>query len=60
MQLDRLHPQRTLSVVHLPDLEADSENSLGSNDWRRFTRAELDAKVWSEPMVESAKAFGIY
>jgi hypothetical protein len=35
-----------------PDLETNSDD-------RRVTRAELHAKVWSEPMVKIAKEFGI-
>jgi hypothetical protein len=42
-----------------PDIETDSENFLGNRDWRRVTRAELYAKVWSEPMVKIGKEFGI-
>jgi hypothetical protein len=45
--------------VNPPELETDSENFLGNDEWRRVTRAELYAKVWSEPMVKIAKEFGI-
>jgi hypothetical protein len=42
-----------------PELETDSENVLGNDEWRRVTRDELYEKVWSQPMVKIAKQFGI-
>ena len=42
-----------------PELETNSETSLGNNGWRRITRAELYAKAWAEPMVKIAEEFGI-
>jgi hypothetical protein len=41
------------------DIEVGLENYARDKSWRRITRAELYAKVWSEPIVKIAKEFGI-